>query len=399
MRKRRLGLFVIGIMVFSAILLGGCGAAQDASASSEPTTTWPAAASAAGVLAEGEVIPLQNAKLSFTTSGVVAEILVEEGSAVGRQEVIARLDGIERAQAAVTAAQVELLSAQQALKTLNENHEVALANATQAKVLAEKALDDAIEERTKKDYGRADQDRVDQARAQYYLALNEVKEAEDDFNDYYGRAEDDPDRAAALNRLATARKDRQRKLSALNWYLGKPDALEIAEADAAITVAEAALNDAERTWERLQNGPDPDDLALAEARLRNAEAQLASAKKALADLELRAPFAGTVVTNNLKTGELVSMGGPAAVILADLSAFQIETTDLTELDVVNIDPGDPAVITFDAIPGLELNGKVSRINAFGVNRLGDITYKVTIDLEQQDPRLRWNMTASVSIQP
>jgi HlyD family secretion protein len=57
-----------------------------------------------------------------------------------------------------------------------------------------------------------------------------------------------------------------------------------------------------------------------------------------------------------------------------------------------------ATITFDAIPDLELHGAVSRIRPLGENKQGDITYAVTIQLDRQDPRLRWNMTASVTME-
>lgn len=44
-------------------------------------------------------------------------------------------------------------------------------------------------------------------------------------------------------------------------------------------------------------------------------------------------------------------------------------------------------------------GKVKRVRSFGESRLGDITYRVTIALDRLDTRLRWNMTASVAIEP
>jgi HlyD family secretion protein len=56
-------------------------------------------------------------------------------------------------------------------------------------------------------------------------------------------------------------------------------------------------------------------------------------------------------------------------------------------------------MTFDAIPGLKLPGTVSRIRALGENRQGDITYIVTVKPARHDDRLRWNMTASVTIAP
>jgi HlyD family secretion protein len=87
------------------------------------------------------------------------------------------------------------------------------------------------------------------------------------------------------------------------------------------------------------------------------------------------------------------------VQLADVSNWQIETDDLTELSIVRVSVGDAVAITFDAIPDLELAGKVVRIKSFGENKQGDITYTVIIQPNQQDERLRWNMTASVAIEP
>jgi HlyD family secretion protein len=54
-------------------------------------------------------------------------------------------------------------------------------------------------------------------------------------------------------------------------------------------------------------------------------------------------------------------------------------------------------MTFDAIAGLELTGRVSRIRPIGENKQGDITYVVRVTPDRQDARLRWDMTAAVSI--
>ena len=82
----------------------------------------------------------------------------------------------------------------------------------------------------------------------------------------------------------------------------------------------------------------------------------------------------------------------------DRDAWQIETDDLTELNVVRIREGSPAKLEFDALPGVELSGKVVQIKPIGVNKQGDITYTVVVAPDQSDPRLRWNMTAVVTIQ-
>ncbi|NPV78495.1 MAG: HlyD family efflux transporter periplasmic adaptor subunit [Anaerolineae bacterium] len=155
----------------------------------------------------------------------------------------------------------------------------------------------------------------------------------------------------------------------------------------------------ERDFQAVENGVNQEKLAVAKARLENARALLDSARAGLAELELAAPFAGVVVSNDLKIGEQTGPAAPSPVILADISRWKIMTTDLTERDVIEIHPGDPVAVTFDAIPDLNLSGKVERIKPLGENRQGDITYTVMITLDSLDDRLRWNMTSFVTFEP
>jgi HlyD family secretion protein len=165
-----------------------------------------------------------------------------------------------------------------------------------------------------------------------------------------------------------------------------------------LEAAQASVDQAQAELDRLRAGAAKSDLAVAAAEVQSANAGLKLAEVALTEAELRAPFGGTIAALGLKVGEYIAAGTPV-VHLADLSAWQIETTDLTELSVVSVHEGSPAAVTFDAIPGLELLGKVSRIRALGENKQGDITYIVTIAPDRQETRLRWNMTASVEIAP
>ena len=117
----------------------------------------------------------------------------------------------------------------------------------------------------------------------------------------------------------------------------------------------------------------------------------------------------------IDSGEQVAPNVPV-IQLADLSRWQIETLDLTELDVGGIAPGDTVDLTFDALPSLALTGKVVRIRPVGETSSveaassllpqrsaavaeqqasGDIVYRVVIEPETHDARLLWNMTALV----
>jgi HlyD family secretion protein len=174
------------------------------------------------------------------------------------------------------------------------------------------------------------------------------------------------------------------------------EALQASARPADIAAAEAEIRRAQAQLELLQAGARPETIAAAKADVAAAEAALAQAKVALADTELKAPYSGSVASLDTKVGEQVGPGVPV-VTLADLSTWQIETDDLTELNIVKVKEGDPVTITFDAIPDLEMPGTVVRIKEIGENKMGDITYTVIIVPDEQDDRLRWNMTATVVI--
>ena len=134
---------------------------------------------------------------------------------------------------------------------------------------------------------------------------------------------------------------------------------------------------------------------MAQATLYSAQAQLEAARTALSDLELKAPFTGTLVSSDLEVGQAV--GSQTVILMGDISHWKIETTDLTEQDVTGLHTGIPVTVTFDAIPDLKLAGKIDRIKPLGENKQGDITYTVYILLDQQNPRLLWNMKAFVTL--
>lgn len=176
------------------------------------------------------------------------------------------------------------------------------------------------------------------------------------------------------------------------------DKLNGAQRGATLDTAQAAVDKAQAQLDQLRAGASSYQVAVAAAEVQTAQAALMLAQVALEKTELRAPFAGVVAAILPKAGEYVASGA-ALINLADMSAWQIETTDLTELNIVSVREGSAAELTFDAIPGLKLPGAVSRIRALGENRQGDITYVVTVMPARHDAGLRWNMTASVTIAP
>lgn len=388
------------LLVLVIVFLAGCQSNANQPAA-QAAVTQPAAANTAEpvrandrIVAEGEVEPIQYTSLNFSVTGIVAEVLAKEGDVVQAGQVIARLKGNARLQASISSAEVELLSAQQALDKLNRNANLVRAETQLRVAQTNKALDKAQEDRESKNYRRAEQSVVDNSKAQLIVAEDSFKRAEESWAYFEGKDENDVNRAEALTQLSKARQERDRAKANFNYVSENPDEFEVAVAEGELVVAKAKYESALADWELVKNGVNPDDLSLAEARYENAKTSLDAAKKALEDQELVAPISGTIITSDIKVGEFV---GPQSrsLLMADLTTYQVKTTDLTELSVVGIKEGTPVRVSFDAVPGLELTGKVVRINNLGEEKQGDITYTVFVQLDQQDARLRWKMTASI----
>ena len=142
----------------------------------------------------------------------------------------------------------------------------------------------------------------------------------------------------------------------------------------------------------------PRTLTLLEARLNNAKAQVASAENNLANFELKAPFDGEIMDVNVSVNEMV---GPETwvVIVADTGQWYIETSDLTELEVVDVAEGQKVNILADALPDIEMSGVVDEISQSFKSQGGDILYTVRIKVDDVDPRMRWGMTVEVTFEP
>ena len=182
----------------------------------------------------------------------------------------------------------------------------------------------------------------------------------------------------------------------LNNLLAGANDLDVAEANAEVEVARAQLAVLERDVEMLKIGPDPEDVKLAEERLANAKVQLSTAEAALLDLELLAPFDGTVTELFIKQSEWIASGQPV-LLLADLGHLRVETTDLNEIDVARLDVGSTTLVTFDALPDVSTQGKVIRIAPKASEGSG-VNYTVVVELNEIPKNLRWGMTAFVDIE-
>jgi len=304
-------LFLAGVLILSAC-----------STQTQETTPTPILAQSNTILAEGRLKPVNSMTQSFSISGKIAEILIQEGESVQKDEVIAKLENSTEADLAVARAEQEVQAAKQAVDALDRTADTNLSQAKMDLYLAEEQLNETKEQ--------FDNDETEQNKIAYEMASAAYQLAKDNLN-------------------------------------------------------------------RLQDGDgiNPDLLNAAETRLRVAQLSLENAQALFNAYQLKATMDGVILNQNFQVGQLVSVGAPI-VDIVDFSTWVIETDNLTELEVVNIEIGQDAQIIFDAMPEMNFTGKVTEIAQQYEEKRGDITYTVTLVLNEANQNLRWGMTASVT---
>jgi HlyD family secretion protein len=369
------------------LLLISCSAFASNHSAATPT---PAATSSGGPsIFEGHVVPNQYTSLFFYSTGVVSDVLVKQGDDVKKGDILARLGDREPANAALAAAQLELANAQRQLDDLNTRAALVSAQAQADLTTAQRDYTNATQKLA--DLDTADyQTRLDNANTDISKAKDDLKTANDDFDKVKNLSTDNTDRKNADTKLKDAQKKYDDLVRVRDLLVND---LDTAQAQAALT--KARWDEALNTRDDTKNGPDPKDMALANDRLANANAQLTAAQSSLEHLDLKAPYDCTVVKVDLHPGEQATPGTPV-IEVADMSTWYVETSDLTEKDVVAITNGQKATIVPDALPEVTMNGSVESISDFFVEKSGDINYVVRILVEKPDAALRWGMTVNVT---
>jgi len=374
------------LLTVLALVLAACGGEE------EMPTLQPELLPVEAVIAEGHLVPNNDLTLSFTVRGKVAEILVEEGDMVSEGDVLIRLADREQAEAALAAAQLELLTAQQAYDDLIRTEGLGRADAWQAFMDAQTVRAEAEREWEDLNIDNIDE-RIEDREADVKDAKEDLDDAQEEFDKYADLDEDNSKRKDAEDDLEREQENYNEALRDLEEEIRERDTVR-----AALDEALSAEAEAKRKYELTIDGPDAEQLALLEARLNNAKAQVASAENNLANYELKAPFDGEIMDINVSVNEMVGPEG-WAVIVADTGQWYIETSDLTELEVVDVAEGQKVDISADALPEVEMSGMVEKISQSFKSQGGDILYTVRIKVNDVDPRMRWGMTVEVTFEP
>jgi HlyD family secretion protein len=398
------------------------------------------------VSAEGFVVPDQYADLSFKVGGQVAELLVAEGDEVQAGQALIRLDSSQQ-QKAVAQAQAGVAQAQASLASAQARLDQASAGPTAQAIAQAQAAVDTAKARLAQTKAGPTQESIGQAEAAVQTAqarLNELLAG--------ARAEDIQAASADVLTAQANLQQAQAEYDKIAW------AADVGETPQAIALQQATLayQAAQARYDRLANGPTPQEIAVARAGVSEAEAALATVKAgasqeaiavaeagvkeaeaalaavlagatdqeiaiakagveearaglgaaqaayemaeaSLADYQLVAPYTSTVARISTHLGEFVSPSVPV-VSLGNTADWCVETDDLTEIDVVQVAVGQPVKVTIDAIPGRDFSGVVTEIAPRSETKRGDVTYTVTIKLNDvNNAPLRWGLTAFVDI--
>lgn len=369
----------------------------------EQTETLASPFVAKNVTIFGVYEPTLTTDLSFARDGQIEEVYVQEGDTVTAGQPLARLrmttanPGVAAAQASLSTAEARLaevkagppaeaVAAYEALQAAADA-QITTARANYSIVAA--PANDAI---------------VQAAEAQVAAAESERRAAEINYNRHL--TEDilgDPEEIARYQ-LRAAEANYNAALAGLDAAKGGASSQSLWAAGSAITEAEALAASTAAQMQLALVGVAEETIAVLEAEVREAEVALENALAEVAFNEeqavITAPFDGTIVSVNVSPQQAVTQAD-TAFVLTDLNSMRVRSDDLDELYIVAVQPGQKAVVTFEAMGDHEYTGVIESISLRPIT--GDdinvgTNFSVIIALDDPDPELRWGMSATTDIQ-
>jgi HlyD family secretion protein len=337
----------------------------------------------------GTLVASRETALSFSTSGVVATLNVLAGDHVEEGQILAELGNLDSLKTNVNAAELALTSARLDLENIEQNAPANLANAQLNLATAQKALIDSKSHLVKQGMVRCDQEMTDAYYEKYLVAQRELDDLGDGggSKDYY------------LHYIVPAKNTVAQAYSTYIYCAGYT-VYEIDATQANLSLAEAELKQAQATLDTLKknDGIDPNELAIAQNTVANAELSLDKANETLAGAKLIAPFAGTILTVEGLAGDQVDTA--TFITMADMAHPQVQFS-IDETDMDKAEAGKEAQIVFDALPNRTFSGTVLRIfpSLATVSGSQVIQGLIQLDLSKEEalPTLPTGLNASIEI--
>jgi HlyD family secretion protein len=353
---------------------------QAKSISNLETVTASQGSLTATVGATGSVRPDQSALIPWQTTGNVDQVFVQVGEVVTSGQVLASLVTTSLPQNVILA-QSDLIAAQNQLDDL-QNNQSASKQAMQTVNISQQAVYDAERAMVRFDQ-KAYKDELEKAQNAVVDKKDALDQAQSDFDPY---KDWDPNNS-------TYQKYEQLLTDAQIAYdeaVRKVDELELQQqsAQANLDSANAALADAQRAYDQVKDGPNPDDITVLQTRIAAAQATVNNAK-------LTAPIDGTITEIDMKSGDQVAPGA-ALIRLDDLGRLLVDV-QVSEVDINSINVGQAVTLSFDAIQEKQYAGVVSQVAPVGSVIQGVVNFDVTVELTDSDENVKPGMTAAVNI--
>ncbi len=168
-----------------------------------------------------------------------------------------------------------------------------------------------------------------------------------------------------------------------------------AQTDAAREIARADLDIARASFNRVTNGYSREEIDGLQNAVTNAQLELDSARTALAQTKLTAPFTATVTEITMREGELVGGFTPLATV-ADLSLLEI-AAEVDEIDVAHVKVGQTVDVRFDAFPGERFAGRLTRLAPAASTQRGSTVYAAVVEFDPRTFNVRLGMGANLKI--
>jgi HlyD family secretion protein len=141
------------------------------------------------------------------------------------------------------------------------------------------------------------------------------------------------------------------------------------------------------------------DLAAAQSRLLQSEAQLEAAKVDLSYTVIKSPIDGVVIKRAINVGQTVAARFEAPVLFQiadDLTHMRVECK-IRESDIGLVRGGQSVTFFVDAYPGVPFKGVISQVRYASEQIQNVVSYTTVADVENPDLRLLPGMTANVTI--
>ena len=394
-------------------------------------TVFPHAAGRANLIEASGTIEAVEVRVAAEVGGRVAEVFVARGDSVAAGQLLVRLDdSLLRAQ---------LQQAEKALETAQANLAAVRAGPTQAQIsTAEAALRQAHAAwkgawQAREDAQQARDNpqeldaqihaaearvalagrQVEQARAQKaaVTALREGIMGDSSDQGKTQRAAYEKQEQAGDARIAAAQAElsgAQKALDYLRQMRRNPIALDVAlrAAEGKLRLATEEVKVAQAALALAKAGPRPEEIALAEAQLAQAQAARDLVAAQIERYTLTSPITGVVTTRAIKAGEVVAAGTPLLTI-SDLSQVTL-VIYVPESRIGQVRVGQEARVRVDAYPGRVFVGKVTYIaaqaeftpkNIQTTEERVNTVFAVKITLDNADAALKPGMPADAELTP